>query len=163
MRKTTIVFIACMALFILGGCATTADRTEARKQMAQQVEQALADRHFSISVDMMYPRRGRTVNLTTDYSLEVRGDTLISYLPYFGRAYNLPYGGGKGLNFTAPIKGYQAVKAKKDMTRVIIETQNDEDQYIYQIEVFDNGSASVYVNSRERESINYTGRMRFNK
>ena len=55
------------------------------------------------------------------------------------------------------------MKAKKDMTRVIIETQNDEDQYIYQIEVFDNGSASVYVNSRERESINYTGRMRFNK
>lgn len=163
MRKTTIVFIACMALFILGGCATTADRAEARKQMAQQVEQALADRHFSISVDMMYPRRGRTVNLTTDYSLEVRGDTLISYLPYFGRAYNLPYGGGKGLNFTAPITGYQALKVKKDMTRVIIETQNDEDQYIYQIELFDNGSASVYVNSRERESINYTGRMRFNK
>lgn len=152
-----------MALFILGGCATTADRAEARKQMAQQVEQALADRHFSISVDMMYPRRGRTVNLTTDYSLEVRGDTLISYLPYFGRAYNLPYGGGKGLNFTAPITGYQALKVKKDMTRVIIETQNDEDQYIYQIELFDNGSASVYVNSRERESINYTGRMRFNK
>ena len=48
---------------------------------------------FTIEVDRALPMGGRTVHLTTPYSLEMRGDSAISYLPYFGRAYSLPYGG----------------------------------------------------------------------
>lgn len=80
--------------------ADTGGEAEKAARKAALVEKALADRHYTIDVQMMYPQQGPARNVSGDYSLEVRGDTLISSLPYFGRAYLVPYGGGKGLNFS---------------------------------------------------------------
>ena len=81
----------------------------------------------------------------------------MSYLPYFGRAYNVPYGGGKGLNFTAPIASYQEFLKRNGLRHIEIGVVNDEDTYLYTIEVFDNGSSSVDVHARQRERISYSG------
>lgn len=158
MRMAIFSVVACALM--LSGCATTADRQQEKARIAAQVEQALADRAYVIDINMMYPQRGRAVNVTGNYSLEIRNDSLISYLPFFGRAYNVPYGGGKGLNFSAPLRRYAVTRAKADMTRVMAEVENDEDSYVYQIEVFDNGNATIYLQSREREPISYNGKIK---
>lgn len=155
--KNWFIFIVMAAA--LAGCATTAERMEREARTAAQVSEALASRHYTINVLMMYPQRGRAVNLTTNYSVEVKGDSLISYLPYFGRAYNVPYGGGKGLNFIAPITGYQTETDRKGMTRVVLTTENEEDRYQYVLEVSSSGDSYVQVQSRQRDFIRYSGRM----
>lgn len=157
MMKNWIIFFVMAAA--LAGCATTAERMEREARTAAQVSEALASRHYTINVLMMYPQRGRAVNLTTNYSVEVKGDSLISYLPYFGRAYNVPYGGGKGLNFIAPITGYQTETDRKGMTRVVLTTENEEDRYQYVLEVSSSGDSYVQVQSRQRDFIRYSGRM----
>lgn len=150
---------AMTVLLLLAACATSAERAEQAARMAVAVDQALASRHYKVSVQTMHPRRGRIVNVTSDYSLEVRGDTLVSYLPYFGRAYNIPLNGGKGMNFTAPILRYEQTKDAKGCTCVVLVTDNREDVLTYRVDIFSNGRASIYVNSREREPISYEGRM----
>ena len=157
MMKNWIIIIVLAAA--LAGCATTAERMEREARTAAQVSEALASRHYTINVLMMYPQRGRAVNLTTNYSVEVKGDSLISYLPYFGRAYNVPYGGGKGLNFIAPITGYQTETDRKGMTRVVLTTENEEDRYQYVLEVSSSGDSYIQVQSRQRDFIRYSGRM----
>lgn len=72
----------------------------------------------------------------------------------------MPYGGGKGLNFTSHIDGYRETRVKKGLTRVELVTTNDEDTYYYMIEVFDNGWASISVQMRQREHIRYDGEMK---
>ena len=111
----------------------------------------------------MYPLRGQARMVSFGYSVEVRNDSLFSYLPYFGRAYSVPYGGGKGLNFSAPIKSYQEREIKQGVRRIEIGVANEEDTYLYSIEVFDSGNASVDVQSRLRDHISYTGEMDFDK
>ena len=106
---------------------------------------------------MMYPTRGKAVNVAHDYSLEVRGDTLVSYLPYFGRAYSVPYGGGKGLNFTAPIMEYRSEKGRRCSTTISMKVRNDEDIYMFVLEIFDDGNTSIDVRPQEREPISYSG------
>jgi len=138
---------------------TSAERAERDAKTAQAVKKALTERQFTVDIQMMYPRRGKAVNVTSDYSLQVKGDTLVSYLPYFGRAYNVPYGGGKGLNFTAPIKEYQAVKGSKGNTQVLIRVDSEEDILTYTLDIFSNGSTSIDVTARNRESISYSGQM----
>ena len=157
MMKNWIIFIVLAAA--LAGCATTAERMEREARTAAQVSEALASRHYTINVLMMYPQRGRAVNLTTNYSVEVKGDSLISYLPYFGRAYNVPYGGGKGLNFIAPITGYQTETDRKGITRVVLTSENEEDHYRYILEVSNSGDSYIQVQSRQRDFIRYSGRM----
>ena len=155
--KNWIIIIVMAAALV--GCATTAERMEREARTAAQVSEALASRHYTINVLMMYPQRGRAVNLTTNYSVEVKGDSLISYLPYFGRAYNVPYGGGKGLNFIAPITGYQTETDRKGITRVVLTSENEEDRYRYILEVSSSGDSYIQVQSRQRDFIRYSGRM----
>ena len=124
---------------------------------AALVKSALNNREYKIAIDRMYPMRGSSRSVSFGYSVEVRNDSLISYLPYFGRAYNVPYGGGKGLNFSAPIGSYQEYMKRNGQRHIVIGVTNEEDTYLYTIDVFDNGNSSVEVRARERERISYSG------
>lgn len=130
-------------------------------EQAALVTRALNNREYKIAVDRMYPMRGSSRSVSFGYSVEVRNDSLISYLPYFGRAYNLPYGGGKGLNFSAPIGNYQEYMMRNGRRHIEIGVTNEEDTYLYTIEVFDNGNSSVEVRARQRERISYSGNVEF--
>lgn len=154
MRKILLLLAAGV---LMAACVTLTPEEKAK--LAQVVNKALDERHYTIDIRTMTPNRGATKNVSSSWSLEVKGDTLISYLPYVGRAYNVPYGGGKGLNFTAPIKKYQESKGKKDNRFINIEVDNENDTYNYSIEVFDNGRADIDVQPREREFISYSGDM----
>lgn len=152
-----------IALFVvaLAACSslTPLERAERDAKTAQAVETALAERHYKVEILMMNPRRGAAVNVSPDFLLEVRGDTLVSYLPYFGRAYSLPYGGGKGLNFTAPISEYRTTKERNGATLITMKVINEEDVYLFRLEIFSNGSTTIDLRPRERESISYSGQM----
>ena len=157
MKKILIILLTAA----LAACSslTPAEKAERQARIARAVEKALAERHYTVNIVMMYPTRGKAVNVAHDYSLEVRGDTLVSYLPYFGRAYSVPYGGGKGLNFTAPITEYHSEKDGHGMTSVSIKAKNEEDVYTFSLEIYDNGSTSINLRAHEREPINYSGDM----
>lgn len=145
------------ALILWSSCATSEEKAAQMAELSANVTNALNSRDYKIAIDRMYPMRGSSRHVSYGYSVEVRNDTLISYLPYFGRAYNVPYGGGKGLNFSAPIGSYQEFLKRNGQRHIEIGVTNDEDTYFYTIEVFDNGSSSVDVRARQRERISYSG------
>lgn len=153
---TTIAIVSC-ASYTINGQKVTKEVYSA--WAAQKVEQNIAGRQFVINMKSMHPFRGNSRHLTTDYSLEVCGDTIISYLPYFGEVRNVPYGGGKGLNFVGHLIAYEAYQAKAGMYRVVMGVENDEAQYRYILEVFDNGSSTLDVSSYNRDPISFTGNM----
>lgn len=161
MKKLMMTMVAAV---LLTACATTQNdgltKEQRRAKVAQMVRQQLAERHYTIEVDHCYPRRGGSRRIDYGYELTVSGDTLKSYLPYFGRAYHIPYGGGKGLHFNSIITDYQQGLVKQGLTRIVILTQNEEDTYQYVVEVFENANASIQVFSREREDIGFSGTMK---
>ena len=101
----------------------------------------------------------KTVHLSTYYSLEVAKDTVISCLPYFGRAYSIPYGGGKGLVFDGHAEDYTVSDGKDGSKEIEFTVMNEEDNYTFGITVFPNGSAHINVNSNKRQPISYMGRV----
>ena len=165
MKKLSRIFVALvLSALALSACATLtpAEKKAKEEEKAKMVHKLLNERHYTIEVQMMYPQGGVAQNVASDYSLEVRGDTLLSYLPYRGRAYQVPYGGGKGLNFSARIGKYSTQYIeKKELTKVTIELTNDEDTYLYELSIFDNGRANIDVRAREREPISFSGEIDF--
>ena len=141
--------VAVVVLGLLTACSTMT--------AAERAEKALAV--YVVDVQMMYPRSGRAVNVSSNYSLEIKGDTVVSYLPYFGRAYSIPYGGGKAFNFSAPIISYESASDQKGKTYVRLVTDNEEDVITFQLEIFDNGQTTIDVQAREREPITYSGEL----
>lgn len=108
----------------------------------------------------MQPLHGPSKHVDYGFSLEMRGDSIVSYLPYFGVAYSVPYGGGKGLNFTATINNWQLSQTKADMHEAMVDVSNGEDRLLYRIDVYADGSSQIDVWANERDPISYTGRMR---
>ena len=102
--------------------------------------------------------RGPSRHLTSNYSVEIRNDSVFSYLPYFGIAYSAPYGGrGKGLIFDEKITDHKLIFDKKGTANISFRTRTEEDSYIYWIKVFTSGSADVRVTPNNKQSISYYG------
>ena len=155
-----VVVMICLSLAVFScSTLTSAERAERDAKIERAVAKMLAEHRYAVTVNMMFPRNGRAQNVTSDYSLEVRGDSLVSYLPYFGRAYSVPFGGGKGLNFAAPIKSYHSEKGKKGRTNVEIDVDNTEDYIKYMLDIFPDGNTTIDVIPREREAITFSGQM----
>ena len=162
MRKILITSVMALTAWVmLVGCATAEERAARAAEHAKAVKTALQERNYQIAVNRMYPSRGASKTVSSGYTVEVRNDSLISYLPYFGRAYDVPYGGGNGLNFSAPIRNYKESQTKSDLRHIEIDVKNDEDTYLYTLDIFDNGSTDINVRSRQREPISFSGQMEF--
>lgn len=157
MRKVLITVLAAAAL-LLCGCASLRMTPEEKARVAAQVQENLDNRQFTIDVTEMHPLRGPSRQVT-GFSLKIDGDKIFSNLPYFGAAYNVPYGGGKGLNFNAEISDYIDTTPKADRRQIMLATYNGEDNYVYTITVFSTGRASIDVRSRNRDPMSYMGDM----
>ena len=127
--------------------------------LEQAVEKLVTSGKYKINVNRALPARGRSVTLTSPYSVEIRNDSVISYLPYYGRAYSIPYGGGEGLNFKAPLTDYKLEWDKKETAKIKFSARSEEDRFDFSIDVFSNGSSSIFVNMQNRQSISFQGEL----
>lgn len=153
------ILLVSSACAMLSGCASAEERAARAAEQAAKVTKALEARDYKIAVNRMYPMKGSSRSVSYGYSVEVRNDSLISYLPYFGGAYNVPYGGGKGLNFSERIGSYRESQKNNGERQIEINVTNEEDTYIYLIKVFSNGNSSIDVTSRQRDHISYSGEL----
>lgn len=151
-----IFFLLLVA--VIGAPALSAQTKKEKKEMKQKaVKELVLSEKYKIDVDRAIPARGRSVSLTSPYSIEIRNDSVISHLPYYGRAYSIPYGGGEGLNFKAPISDYKIEWDKKGTAKVRFIAQSTEDRFSFNIDIFSNGSSSIFVNMQNRQSISFQG------
>ena len=158
----SVFSIGLLAVYLTTACvvseATRQERAERQARLKEDISTGLAERKFQIDVNQAHPQgRGSTIHLTSSYSVRVSGDTIVSYLPFFGRAYSVPYGGGQGLNFTGRIVSYESGVTRKGEHIITMGVESSEDVYVYTVSLFDNGSASVGVQPRQRSYIYFTG------
>lgn len=114
--------------------------------------------YFVFEAQSATPMRGNFRNLTSEYEVTVTKDTLISNLPYFGRAYNSQYNPTKSsLDFTSTNFSYSVSPHKKNGWDIIIKPKDKTDILQYFFTVFDNGSASLTVTSNSRDPISFNG------
>lgn len=162
--KANKLFILAV-LLICGSMTPVMAQTkkEKKQQTEQAVREAIDAKRYKIDVNRVMPMKGGSKHLTSDYSLEIRNDSIYSYLPYFGVAYTIPYGGGKGLNFNAPLSEYTSEYSKKGNARITLKVRNEEDNYIYNITIYPNGTSSIQVTPTNRQSISFSGEMDIKK
>ena len=139
---------------------TREERVAREAKEARMVRQGVETGNFTINIDRMYPLRG-TSKTVTNYSVKVKDGVLYSHLPFIGQAWRVPYGGGHALNFDAPVLNCTAFENGKDGYEIRIYVKTDEDEHLYRLTLFDNGRASLDVQSQNRDRISYSGEMDF--
>lgn len=156
-----IGIILGILVLLMQGCATQQEKAEQRAKMRLAVTEAVISRQMHIDIRSMSTLRYGTKIVTPDFYLELRGDTLRSYLPYLGQAQQSPMiTPSIGLNFDEPILQYKESRPKANYTQMEIDVKTREDSYHYTIDVYDTGEASIRVRSQHRDPISFDGYLR---
>ena len=145
MRLTRLVGFLGIVLFCAGQSLFAQSKQERKEQKERVVREIVDSGRIKIDVDRAVPMAGRSVNLTSPYSLEIHGDSILSYLPYFGRAYSAPYGGGEGLTFKEVATEKEQTSEKKGSSEIKFRVKTKEDVYMFLVEVYPNGSVTINV------------------
>ena len=154
-----VIFLMVLGLLV-AGCATQQERAEQRAMMRKAVAEAVAKRQMHIDITSMNTMRYGSRTVTPDFFLELKGDTLRSYLPYLGQAYQAPMGSpSQGLNFDALIQAIREYHPKAHLSRLEIDVRTKEDVFLYVVELYDTGKADVYVRSQHRDPISFDGEL----
>jgi len=157
------LFITCLSLVTFSQCLT-AQKNEEDDAKKIAFKNMVDSQNFVFEAQSVTPLRGNFRNLTSSYDVTVTKDTLISYLPYFGRAYNPPINQTQSaLDFTSTNFSYSVSPHKKNGWDIVIKPKDKTEIQQYLFTVFDNGNASLNVTSSSRDAITFNGYVRGKK
>jgi hypothetical protein len=88
----------------------------------------------------------------------VKKDTISSFLPFFGRAFQAPMDPSKGaIQFTSTNFSYNVNPKNNDQWEVTIRPNDYPDVQQLFFNIFDNGTATLNVVSTHRDPISFSG------
>lgn len=159
MKTNKRLFLLLLSLVVSLSALNAQSKKEKKEEKEKVVKELIESGNFKIDVSRAYPQGGKSVQLSPSYSIELRNDSVFSNLPYYGRAYSIPYGGGDGLRFDAPLETYKMETKKSDATKIAFTTRSKEDRFDFRIRIFSNGTATIDVSMQQRQSISFAGEL----
>lgn len=165
MKKYNLLIV--MLLFVAAACSTQNRLPEA------YVTSLLKSREFSFMAERAYPSNADVINvinsipnassrrmldLDSGYGIDITKDKITVTLPYFGRMYN-PSIDPQGNSYRFSSKNFiiNETDGKKGSTLYRINTKDRQQTRVIYLEVFKGGSATVAIDSNDRQTITYTG------
>lgn len=126
----------------------------------EDIAALIESRHFVFMAESASPLRGRTVFLSPGYTFTVSGDSLISNLPYYGRAYQATLDpNDAGIKFTSTDYVYN-VKEKRKGWDISLKPNDVRPGPQMSLSVSSNGFASLRITMVDRQSISFNGHIR---
>lgn len=149
-----------IALFLIAVFGSTqfvlAQKLDSTKELA--IKNLVDNQQYVFYAESVIPMSGRQRFLTSDYAVAVGKDTVVSDLPYFGKAYSAPIGSTDGgIKFTSTKFEYKVTPRKKGGWDINIKPTDISDVQQLTLTVYKNGTAYLNVNSTNRQSISYNG------
>lgn len=159
------VFFGLMALFsilVFYACGSAQTAVE-KEKLAADVRNAVEIPDFTFKATYAYPTGYRSIYLSPYYDVKVSPDTVIAYLPYYGRAYRAPMDPREGgYRFTSTDFEYRVNKGNKKGSWDVVITLRDLDRSVtFRFDIWENGSARLSVNDVDRQQISFQGDLRF--
>lgn len=138
----------------------TQSKTENRQGQYQETLELVERGDFIFKARRAFPTGGRSIDLTTNYGfIEVSDSMAEAGLPFFGRAYNIRYGGRGGIRFSSNIVNLDISKNPDKMRIRYSFEVKDDDYYKVSMDIGYDGGASVSIISNKRSHIRYQGNL----
>lgn len=132
-------------------------KEEIKLEKQKQTTLLVDSKEFVFVARTAMPQGGRTIQLTTDYTLEFHPDLIKCDLPFFGRAFSgVGYGGDTGMQFEGKPMDLKIEKKKKSHD-IKVNVKGGNDSYSLLLSIYFDGTAFLSINSNNRSSISYNG------
>ncbi len=158
--KAVFIFLIIAVTPMQHVCAQDSKKEKEAAQITA-VKKMVDERNYVFVPQSVSPLKGKTRQLTSGYDLKVFADSLISYLPFFGRAFTAPINPADGgINFTSSDFEYNAEARKKGGWDISIKPKDVNDIQQLLLTIYDNGNAYLTVYSNNKDAISYNGYIR---
>lgn len=152
----TIYSLSLVLLVLAAGTACIS--TSQAQENSKNFESILSSKNYTFIAQSANPVGARFRQLTSEYDLRVLGDSIVSYLPYFGRAYSAPIDPTKSsLQFTSTDFDYEQTTRSKGGWVIMIKPKDVQDVRQLMLTVTESGSASLQVISTNKQQISFNG------
>ena len=145
-------------MFLLAlGCLHSKAQS-ATDQHTQSLKSLIDAKKYGFKAMSATSKKGRTVQLTTGYGLNLNQDSLQVDLPYYGRAYtsSYPANSDMGIRFASQDFSYLADTTKKSGWDITIKPKGASVSAIY-LSISSSGYCTVRISSNDRDPISYYG------
>lgn len=156
LNKAFILFLAL--LFAVPITYAQESKKDKKQDKIVEIESLIQSKNFVFIAQSAIPAGGRNINLTSIYEVRLSGDTLISDLPYYGRAYIAPMNASEGgIHFTSTQFSYNIKERKKGGWDITILPTDTKDVRQMFLTVAEEGYATLQVGSNNRQNISFSG------
>lgn len=136
----------------------SSDRKEKKLQKEKEMIELIDSGHFRFVASSARSNLGNFNNLGTNYDLIFDSVQVKAYLPYFGRAYSVPYGGSGGVKFDLTAdKVEKNWNERKKIFLIHTEVADIQDSYSINLTAGASGYATLMISFSNRQMINYYG------
>jgi hypothetical protein len=134
-------------------------RQEKKLERRKAVNDLMDIKNFVFVPTKAFPMGGSAIDLTTgNYSVKFSPNRIISYMPFFGEAYNIDYRGDPGFKFDLKPSDFDISRLKSDKGfDVKASVSLPSDNIKLRMEVGAEGTSTLTVLSDKRNSISYFG------
>ena len=160
-----IILVSILNVFFFSGVlaqtpqSRSERRAERQENRIQEVQTMLENKSFVFSPTHAMPLGGGSIHLSHTFEAEIRGDSIFSYLPFFGVAYRAEYGGRDiPFSFSLPLEKYNMTKDDKGY-QINLEVKNKMDYISYMFHISELGYATLSITSTNRQAISFYGRV----
>lgn len=145
--------------FMLFGGSIYAQETQ--KEDAKDAKALVEGKRFEFVAESANPLRGRTISLSPGYTFIVLSDSLVSDLPYYGRAFQASMDPrDAGIKFTSTNFDYEVKPRKKSGWDVNVKPNDVSRPPKIFLSITASGTGTLRITSVDRESISYSGYIR---
>lgn len=133
-------------------------KAELKARKINQIRELIDSENFIFKAETVNPANSSTKTLRTDFGIEVRNDSVFSYMPYYGKTYIRDYGTNNEspMGFIQPILKYNRKRSKKGYT-INIKVTNKYENIELKFHILKTGYTSVSASFLDRQSISYYG------
>ncbi len=121
----------------------------------------LDGRDWTFEVDNIFGRYVPSTFNPHGYGLQVKGDSVLCYLPFFGRSYRASMMGEGPMTFESKMSRYSVSPNSKGGVNVRIEAHNrDRNGVTLNFLIYPNGAVSLNMTSDHTEGLIYHGHLK---
>ncbi|HET7118060.1 MAG TPA: DUF4251 domain-containing protein [Hanamia sp.] len=154
-RSIKFLLSAFLLSFLLSQCSSS---KKVVKLNSDEVKNMVNSSRFVFVANRVTPLRGRTRFLTSYYDVVVKKDSLTTFLPFFGRAFQAPMDPSKGgIQFISTNFTYNVTTKNNNEWDIIIKPNDYADVQQLYFNIFDNGTANLNVVNTHRDPISFSG------
>jgi hypothetical protein len=126
---------------------------------SNRTEELVKKQQFTFKAQVALPMKGGFMQLTPGYyDVVITKDSIISFLPYFGRAYSPPVSpSDAGIKFVSTNFTYTATVNKKGNWQITIQPKDVTDIQQVNLNISSGGQAFLQVTSINRQAISFNG------